>query len=106
MTQTTPTSRRSSKKASLAATAAAVTKNILGATLAKPTTTEMPQAISEIHVSPEDVIPAGTVITREIAEQAGLDEDDVLDLIDGGHVKIVEVYAMAATDDAMAASQS
>lgn len=92
------TSRRSAaaKKSSLAASAAAVTKNIIGAVLDKPATVLLPQATSEIHVSPEDMIPAGTIITDEIATQAGLDDDDIADLMDAGHVREVEVYATAA----------
>lgn len=97
MTETsTPNRRGGGKKATLAATARAVTKNIIGAIVDKPATMKLPQAVSEIHVSPEDVIPAGTIITEAIALEAGLDEEDIDDLIAGGHATVVEVYAMAA----------
>lgn len=79
-------------KSKLAAATAAITKNILGADVAKPATVMLPQAVSEIHVSPDDVIPANTVITDDIADLAGLDEEAIADLVDGGHVKMIEVY--------------
>ena len=89
-----------SRKPSLAASAASVTKKLLGAVVEQPRTVELPKAVAEIHVSPEDVIPAGTVITPEIADQAGLDDDDIETLIEDGHVTLVEVYAMAAAEKA------
>lgn len=82
-------------KSKLAAATAAITKNILGADVAKPATRMLPQAVSEIHVSPDDVIPANTVITEEIAELAGFDEDDIDNLVEAGHVKMIEVYTTA-----------
>lgn len=94
-TATTSAKKLTTKKSTLAATAARVTKNIIGAVLDRPATVQLPQAVSEIHVSPDDVIPAGTIITEEIAIEAGLEEDDIEDLILGGHVALVEVYAMA-----------
>jgi len=87
------------RKSSLAASAAAVTKKLLGAVVEQPRLVELPKAVAEIHVSPEDVIPAGTVITREIAIEAGLDADDIEALIEDGHVTLVEVYAIAAAEE-------
>ncbi|WP_267433788.1 hypothetical protein [Sphingomonas sp. GM_Shp_1] len=84
---------RGAAKPSLATIATAITKNILGAELAKPKTVKLPRAVAEIHVSPDDVIPAGTVITDEIAELAGLDSDGIDALEAGGYVDFVEVYA-------------
>lgn len=84
---------RAAAKPSLATIAAAITKNILGAELAKPKMVQLPRAVAEIHVSPDDVIPAGTVITNEIAELAGFGEDDIKSLEDGGYIDFVEVYA-------------
>jgi hypothetical protein len=81
------------KKASLAATAAAVTKNILGRSTAAPKMVKMPQAVSEIHVSPDDVIPAGTIITEDLMLEAGFDDTDIDNLEAAGHVTIIEVYA-------------
>lgn len=81
------------RKSRIAAAAAKITKNILGADIAKPATVRMPQAVSEIHVSPEDLIPAGAIITDELAELAGLEVGDLDDLEAGGHVKFIEVYA-------------
>lgn len=87
-------------KSKLAAATAAITKTILGAGAEKPKTVLVAQAVSEIHVSPDEVIAAGTLITDKIASIAGLDDDDLITLELGGHVKLVEVYAMAvgATD--------
>ena len=87
---------RSATKSKLAAAVASVTKNILGADMAKPETVLLPKAIAELHVSPEDVIAAGTVITDEIAALAGFDEDQIADLEDAGHVVMVEVFAGVA----------
>jgi hypothetical protein len=98
-TANTPAKKAATKKSTLAATATMVTKNIIGAVLNRPATVELPQAVAEIHVSPEDVIPAGTIITDEIAIEAGLDEDDLAALESAGHVKFVEVYAMAVAGD-------
>lgn len=92
---TTAKKPTTTKKTSLAAKAALVTKNIIGAVLDRPSTVRLPQAVAEIHVSPEDVIPAGTILTEEIAIEAGLDEDDIAILEEAGHIKYVEVYAMA-----------
>lgn len=83
------------KPSTLAAKAAAVTKTILGADLAKPEVVQMPKAIHEIHVSIDEVIPAGIVITDEIAELAGLSEDDVADLAEKGAIVMVDVLAAA-----------
>ncbi len=102
MTQNATPSRRQAKKSSLAASAAAVTKKIIGAVLDKPETVKLPQAVSEIHVSRDEIIPAGTIITDEIAVEAGLDEDELADLEDAGHIKMVDVYAMAAAPAAEA----
>lgn len=77
----------------LAAALSSAQKTILGADLAKPKTVQMPKAVSEIHVSKTELIPPGAIITDEIAELAGLDEDALADLEAGGHVKYVEVYA-------------
>lgn len=93
---TTAPKKRAAPKSKLAAAVATVTKNILGADMAKPATVMLPKAVAELHVSPEDVIAAGTVITDEIAELAGLDEDDIADLEDAGHVVMVEVFAGVA----------
>lgn len=102
MTQNATPGRRQARKSSLAASAAAVTKKIIGAVLDKPETVKLPQAVSEIHVSRDEIIPAGTVITDDIAVEAGLDEDEIDDLIEAGHVKLVEVYAMAVAPTAEA----
>lgn len=107
MADTTAKSARSAAKSSLATIAAAITKNILGAELAKPAMIKVPRAVAEIHVSPNDVIPAGTVITDKIAEIAGLDAEAIDDLEDQGFVDFVEVYAQAVADDsAQGADQS
>ena len=96
-TANTPAAKpTTSKKASLAATAASVTKNILGRSTAAPEMVLMPQAVSEIHVSPTDVIPAGTIITEDVALEAGFEEGDLDDLEAAGHVKMIEVYAAIA----------
>lgn len=87
-------------KPTLRQTAAAVTKNLLGVGAEAPKTVQMPQAVAELHVSPDDVIPAGAMITEEVAELAGLGDDDIERLIDQGHVKLVEVYASAFASDA------
>lgn len=89
-------------KSKLAAGIAAITKNVLGADLAKPATVQMPKAIAEIHVSPDDVIPAGTLITPEIAELAELSDEDIDALEKAGHVTMTEVYAAALTEPAAA----
>ena len=85
------------KPTKLAAALASMKKTVLGADLARPATVKMPQAVSEVHLSPTEMIPAGTIITDEIAELAGLDDDTIAGLEDGGHVKYVEVFAIAAT---------
>lgn len=95
MTETT-TGGRPSKKATLAATAAKVTKTILGAVQAAPETRKMPQTVAEIHVSPSEMIPAGTVLTDDLLIEAGIDDEDVADLIDQGHVKLVDVLTTPA----------
>jgi len=97
-TATTTAKKPTTKKTSLAAKAALVTKNIIGAVLDRPSTVQLPQAVAEIHVSPADVIPAGTIITDEIAIEAGLDEDELATLEEAGHIKYVEVYAMAVAN--------
>jgi len=93
-TANTPAAKpTTSKKATLAATAASVTKNILGRSASAPEMVVMPQAVSEIHVSPDDVIPAGTIITDDIVIEAGFEDGDIAALEAAGHVKMIEVYA-------------
>jgi hypothetical protein len=93
MGDTASTPRKpATEKAGLAATAASVTKKILGASAEKPSTVLMPRAVAELHVSTDEIIPAGTIITEELAIEAGLDEDDLADLEDAGHVTLVEVH--------------
>lgn len=92
-------SARAATKPSLATIAAAITKNILGSELAKPKMVQLPRAVAEIHVSPDAVIPAGTVITDEIAELAGFEEDDIKSLEAGGYIDFVEVYAQLGDVD-------
>lgn len=79
----------------LAKAVASLKKTAIGADLAKPKTIRMPAAVSEIHVSADELIPPGTIITDEIAELAELDADTLDALEEGGHVKFVEVYATA-----------
>lgn len=82
------------KKQTLAA-AIAATKTILGGGAEAPHTVSMPRAAAELHVAPDTIIPAGTVITDEIAYLADLDEEDLARLEKAGHVVYVEVYASA-----------
>jgi hypothetical protein len=90
------------KTSKLAAAIAAVKTAITAA--AAPTMVEMAQTVAEIHTSPEEFIPAGTLLTPEILEAAGLDEDDVDDLVSKGHAKLVKVYAPAEAEAAAAAA--
>ena len=106
MAETTAKAARNAEKSSLATIAAAITKNILGAELAKPAMIKVPRAVAEIHVSRDDVIPAGTVITDKIAEIAGLDTKAIDDLEDQGFVDFVEVYAQAVAEDAAQGADS
>ncbi|WP_174291015.1 hypothetical protein [Sphingomonas bacterium] len=83
-------------KTSLASTAASITKNILGVGPDAPKTVKVPQAVSEIHVSPEDMIPPGAVLTEELIALADLTDDDIDALLAAGHVKMIDVYAAPA----------
>lgn len=77
----------------LASKAATITKNILGLGPDAPQTVKVPQAVSEIHVSGDDMIPPGAVLTDELIALADLSEVDLGKLLDGGHIKLIDVYA-------------
>lgn len=81
------------KPTKLQAALATMKKTVIGASLARPATVKMPMATSEIHVSPTELVPAGTIITDEIADLAGFDQDTLDGLETSGHVKYVEVYS-------------
>ncbi len=82
-------------KSKLATAAGAIKRSLIGATAAAPKMVQMPQAVHEIHVSPDEFIPAGTVITDEIADLAGLDDEEIGRLEESGAIKMVDVYAAA-----------
>jgi hypothetical protein len=91
-------------KSKLAATAAAVTQRILGSKLAQPAMVKMPKARHQIHVTPTDIIPAGTVLTSELLELAEIDQDTLDALARTGAVVMIEVLASAiAADESEAA---
>lgn len=98
MADTATPANTGKSKGALLAKAASFTKNILGTGPAAPQTVKVPQAVSEIHVSPDDVIPAGTILTEEVIKLADLSDEALESLTLGGHVKLVEVYAMALPD--------
>lgn len=75
--------------------ALALTKNIIIGGAQAPQTVKMPKAVHELHVSPDDVVPAGTIITYEIAQLAGLDDETLGDLLETGAIVLVDVYSSA-----------
>jgi len=81
----------------LAAAVTSATKRILGSDLPTPQMVKMPKAVHEIHVSKEDKIPAGTVITDEIAELAGFDDSTLDALLANGAIVLVEVLSSAVS---------
>jgi hypothetical protein len=77
-------------------------KTAITAVIAAPAMVEMAETTSEVHTSPDEFIPAGTLLTPEILELADLDQDTVDDLVERGHAKLVKVYAAAVTEPAPA----
>lgn len=97
-------------KPSKLALAVAGARKIIGAGAAKPQMVMMPKTVSELHVAgPEkdakgnvtsdgSMIPHDTLLTPEVCDEAGLEDETIQDLIDRGHVVLVEVYAGALTE--------
>ncbi|OWK29204.1 hypothetical protein [Sphingomonas dokdonensis] len=57
-----------------------------------PELTKMPRAVAELHHSNGKVIAPGSIITDDIAKEAGLDDDQIEQLERTGAVTMVEVY--------------
>lgn len=76
-------------------------KKLLTRASADQTKVELPRAVHEIRVSadPEDIIPAGTVITEEIAVAAGFEDGTIAELEAKGAIDFVEVFAQAPAGD-------
>ena len=60
----------------------------------------MPKAVHKLHVTPTEVIPAGTILTPELSELAGIDQDTLDTLAENGAVVMIEVFASAVDSEA------
>lgn len=89
-----------SAKSRIAATAASVTRRILGSSIAQPQMVKMPKAKHQLHVSKTDYIPAGTILTDELLDLANIDEATLGKLTETGAIVMVDVLASAVEPDA------